>query len=392
MAQSDRWLLPDGVEELLPEEATVVEQLRRQVLDLFASHGFGLVMPPLVEFTDSLLLGLGHDMDVDSFKVVDETSGRLMAVRPDFTPQVARIDAHSLAPEGISRLCYAGSVLHTRPRNLHATRSPIQLGAELYGDNSVEADIEIIRLMLAMFDKLGIQNLTLDLGNIGIFEAMAEQAGLLGQAHDDVFAAVQRKAQADIETAAASAGLGDVWQRRFVALAQSYGDIEVMQHIDGLFDDVPVVVTQAIEELGKVVAAIEASHPTVNCFVDLAELRGYHYHTGLVFAVYAQGYGQALANGGRYNDIGEVFGRSRAATGFSSELKILSRLSTCTTNTLECVFSTYSDDADVAHAVAQFRKQGVVVISGLPGESVPGNATHELKNIEGRWQPVALQH
>ena len=323
MTIADRWLLPDGVEELLPEQAERVESLRRELLDLYRSWGYELVIPPLIEYTDSLLVGLGHDVDIQTFKVVDQLSGRTMGIRADITPQTARIDAHSLNREGPVRLCYAGSVLHTKPKSLLASRSPIQLGAELYGDASLSSDIEIICLMLTTLKTTGVTNITLDLGHVGIYRALVEQAGLNDETEQALFDALQRKAGADVEAAIAS-GINDSTLADMMrALSQLNGDRSVLERAKQSLADAGADVAMAIDALAQVADQIAARMPDVNLYFDLSELRGYHYHTGLVFAALAPGHGQAVANGGRYDDIGEVFGRARPATGFNTDLKAL---------------------------------------------------------------------
>ena len=223
MTSVDRWQLPDGIEEVLPAQAATVERLRRQLLDLYRSWGYQLVIPPLMEFTESLLIGLGQDLDLLTFKLTDQLSGRTMGVRADITPQVARIDAHSLAQDGISRLCYAGSTLHTRPKSLMATRSPIQLGAELYGDNSLAADVEIVRLMLATLEAAGRDSITLDLGHVGVYEAVLASARLSAEQEATVFDALQRKSVPDLQLALAE--VDEAAASLVIALVELHGRI-----------------------------------------------------------------------------------------------------------------------------------------------------------------------
>jgi ATP phosphoribosyltransferase regulatory subunit len=377
MTTVDRWLLPDGVEEVLPVSAAKVEQLRRALLDLYASWGYQLVIPPLVEFTESLLIGLGADIDMLTFRVTDQLSGRNMGIRADITPQVARIDAHSLAQPGVSRLCYAGSVLHTRPASLLASRSPIKLGAELYGDNSLQADIEIISLMLETLKLAGIQGCTLDLGHVGIYRTLLAECGL-GEAHEQqVFDALQRKSLPDL-----TAILSDVpaqKRERILELASLHGGAAVLAQVSWA--------DEALEELRTVAAAIAARYPEVNVYFDLSELRGYHYHTGLVFATYVDGHGQAVANGGRYDDVGEVFGRARPATGFNTDLKALLQL---LTDSLPAICSTAicapaQCDDRLWPLMDQLRAAGEVVITSLSGEIDPRCDRH-LVCRDGEWE------
>jgi len=388
VTQSDRWLLPDGVEEILPRRALRVEALRRRLLDLFQRWGYDLVIPPLVEFTDSLLIGLGADMDVHSFKMVDQQSGRLLAIRPDITPQVARIDAHSLAPSGPARFCYAGTVAHTRARSQLATRTPVQVGAEFYGEAGISADIEITCLMLETLVAAGLKDICLDLGHVGIFRAMVDQARLNreGAVAQDLFEALQRKAEQDIVAAARQAGLEEPWVWRFVALAGCHGDASVLARVDQLFDRVPAAVGDALAQLRAVAQAVEQRFAgTARCYFDLAELRGYHYHTGLVFAALVPGHGQALANGGRYDQIGEVFGRGRPATGFSLELKALADLAAVDLAEPDIVFAPHSAEDGYYVAVQAQRAAGQVVVCGVPGQAVPEGIGRVLVQEDGSW-------
>ncbi|MEH6548746.1 MAG: ATP phosphoribosyltransferase regulatory subunit [Pseudomonadales bacterium] len=387
MTLTDRWLLPDGVEEILPETARRVETLRRDLLDVFHHWGYELVIPPVIEFADSLLIGLGSDMDLDSFKVVDQISGRTLALRPDITPQVARIDAHSLAREGTARLCYAGTVVHTRPRSLLASRAPTQVGAELYGEIDISADIEIVSLMIETLQAAGLEEIYLDLGHIGIFSALAESLGLSQTQEKVLFDALQRKSQDDIYTATATfcddIGVAD----KLILLANMYGDASVLDRLGELFDELPQSVLDALAELRAVAEVINQRFPAVKCYFDLAELRGWHYHTGLMFAAYAPGHGQAVANGGRYNDIGEVFGRARPATGFSTELQSLARLGGDSNGMQEQrVFAAYSEQQGYWDAVQGLRQKGEVVIAGLPGQGQRDDCQAELVWLDGSWQ------
>lgn len=393
MTKADRWLLPDGVEELLPDQAGRVEALRRSLLDLYASWGYELVIPPLIEYTESLLVGLGHDVDIQTFKVVDQLSGRTMGIRADITPQTARIDAHSLNREGPVRLCYAGSVLHTRPKSLLASRSPIQLGAELYGDDSLSSDIEIISLMLETLGASGISNITLDLGHVGIYRALVAASGLEGEPEQRLFDALQRKSAADIDAAVAG-GVSDTGTAEMLrALGTLNGDQSVLARAKTLLAKAPQPVARYIDELQQVANAVSSRLPQVNLYFDLSELRGYHYHTGLVFAALAPGHGQAVANGGRYDHIGEVFGRARPATGFNTDLKaLLGYLPEAQRTGDDRIFA--PDDSNLPEAraaslwqmVNSLRERGETVVSGLSGEQDNPNFCRYLVWESDGWQ------
>jgi ATP phosphoribosyltransferase regulatory subunit len=388
MSIADRWLLPDGVDELLPEAAARVEILRRQLLDMFKVWGYELIIPSLVEYTESLLIGLGSDIELNSFKVTDQLSGRMMAIRPDITPQAARIDAHSLRRQGPTRLCYADSVLHTRPRSLLASRSAIQVGAELYGEKGAAADIEIICLMLDTLRTAGLESVCLNLGHVGIFRCLAQVAGFSRGAEIDLFDALQRKSGSDIRDAAAAGSADDATVDLLVELAGLHGDAGILQQAAALFSNAPSEVQEALQHLEYVACQVRRRHPAVQYYFDLGELRGYHYHTGLVFAAYTSGYGESIANGGRYDDIGRVFGpRARPATGFSTELKALAMLAgNAGSDTNGRIFAPYSDDLDLWAAVNLLRKSGEVVIFGHPEQSLPEGCDRELVFQHGEWQ------
>ncbi|RLQ22296.1 ATP phosphoribosyltransferase regulatory subunit [Seongchinamella sediminis] len=383
MTSVDRWQLPDGIEEVLPAQAATVEQLRRRLLDMFRGWGYELVIPPLVEFTDSLLSGLGQDLDLLTFKLTDQLSGRSMGVRADITPQVARIDAHSLAPEGVSRLCYAGSTLHTRPKTLMASRSPIQLGAELYGDDSLAADVEVIRLMLATLDAASLpQRYTLDLGHVGIYEAVLASAGLDDEQEAVIFDCLQRKSVPDLILALD--GVPEDIATLIIGLVDLHGDDEVLAAARELFADRAPEALAAVDALQDVATDIRRQRPDLAIYFDLAELRGYHYHTGIVFAAYVPGHGQALANGGRYNGVGEVFGRSRPATGFATDLKALMGLLSADSAEQGAISLPDIDDPALLEKAEELRRAGEIVINSLGGER-DARCDRELVEEDGSW-------
>ena len=380
---SNRWLLPDGVEEVLPSEARSIEALRRQLLDLYHSRGYELVMPPLVEYTDSLLIGLGHDMDLHSFKMADQLSGKMLAVRPDITPQVARIDSHSLAREGVTRYCYAGSVLHTVPMAGASSRSPFQVGAELYGEPSVEADIEVIALMLDTVRTVYSGNVCLDLGHVGVYTALVAASGISDVTEQEVFAALQRKSETDVINALVAESIDEKWQKAFLELLAVNGGIEALDDIQQLFSGLGVDIASIVTECKAVAATIVEQFEQVDVFIDFTELRGYHYHTGLVFAAFVEGSGKAVANGGRYDDIGKVFGRSRPATGFSSSINVLSQF--IRSSKEQCVFVYSADKSAAASEIQALRSQGTAVIEGFTTSGVPEICTHVLQRSGNAW-------
>jgi len=328
MSRANRWLLPDGVKEVLPPEAARIEGLRRTVVDLYQAWGYDLVMPPLIEYIDSLLIGTGDDLDLATFKVIDQKTGRTMGIRADITPQVARIDAHSIDCDGINRMCYSNTVLHTSAANPLASRSPLQVGAELYGHAGIDSDLEVISLMLETLTSVGIKHpITLDLGHVGIYRGLIESIGLADDDERELFNLLQSKAVADIDALVCAMDLTDEAKNILSQLPRLYGEASVLKQAEHLFSDVSDKVSAAIGYLTELAEAVGERFPQVTLYFDLAELRGYEYHTGVVFAALTPAFGQAIAKGGRYDDIGKVFGRARPATGFSADLKVLSELS-----------------------------------------------------------------
>lgn len=389
MASTDRWQLPDGVDELLPERAAALEALRRRLLDLYRSWGYQLVIPPLVEFTDSLLEGVGADLDTLTFKMPDQPSGRTLGIRADITPQVARIDAHSLADEAVSRLCYTGSTLHARQKSLLASRSPVQAGAEIFGEAALTADIEVINLMLATLDAAGIdaRGITLDLGHGDVCGGLLQSLALDDARESAVFDALQRKSRPDLVQVLS--GVATEGADALLALIDLHGGDEVLERAEGLLSPVAPGISDALCTLREASARVAAAHPEVNIYFDLAELRGYHYHTGIVFAAYVPGYGEAVANGGRYDNVGRAYGRARPATGFATDLKTLVQLQVAGPEPDTCIHAPVSDDPALAAAVGRLRRDGEIVITSLAGEKDP-RCCRELVQRDGEWTVRAL--
>ncbi|MDD5037503.1 MAG: ATP phosphoribosyltransferase regulatory subunit, partial [Methylococcaceae bacterium] len=330
MLSEDRWLLPEGIEEVLPRETKRLEGLRRKVLDLFASWGYLQVITPLIEYIESLLIGAGHDLDLQTFKLIDQISGRQMGVRADMTPQVARIDARHGTDDIPSRFCYLGTVLHTQADHLQRSRSPLQVGAELYGHSGCASDLEVIRLMLEMLSLAGLQNIHLDLGHVGIYRTLVGQAGLNGQQEAELFDILQRKAAPDLREFFAANPMKPAVANMLAALIELHGGESVIGQARERLNAADGQVKQALSELETIAARLARDFPQMPIHFDLAELRGYHYHRGVVFAAFIEGYGRELARGGRYDGIGKSFGRSRPATGFSADLKVITRLTKAT--------------------------------------------------------------
>jgi ATP phosphoribosyltransferase regulatory subunit len=308
-----KWLLPEYVEDILPAEAMRMEKLRRRVLDLFFKRGYELVMPPLLEYMDSLLTGTGHDLELRTFKVVDQLSGRMMGLRADITPQVARIDAHLLNRKGVTRLCYCGSVLHTRPASPGATREPIQLGAEMYGNTGPQSDLEIQRLLCDALQLAGLRDVRLDIGHVAVFRSLAHGAKVGPELESDLFEALQKK---DLPALASlTAKLDAKTRAALLELPQLYGGPEVLSEAENKLPKLP-----ALKKALATLRALAKACPVPVSF-DLAELRGYHYHSGVVFDAYCKGVTGPVARGGRYDEVGKAFGRARPATGFSIDLR-----------------------------------------------------------------------
>lgn len=371
MSVEERWLLPDGIEEVLPDEARRLERLRRRVLNLLERWGYALVMPPLIEYLESLLTGVAQELDLQTFKITDQLSGRMMGVRADMTPQAARIDSHYLKREGPVRLCYAGPVLRTRPDEPGGSREPVQLGAELFGHAGPASDAEIICLMIATLEAVGIGNVHVDLGHVGIFRGLATAAGLDPDQEAALFDAMQRKAESELGQRL------DAWQTErglkslLVALPGLNGDGSVLAEARDRFGGAPASVLQALDDLEQVAARVRRDLPDRELFFDLAELSGYGYHTGVVFSAFVPGHGNAIANGGRYDGIGAAFGRPRPATGFGADLRLLARL--CAEPGSDGVTGILAPDVDdeaLRAEIARLRGEGERVVQVLPSQTV----------------------
>jgi ATP phosphoribosyltransferase regulatory subunit len=371
MQQKDSWLLPEGIEEILPEEAKHLENLRRKLLELFACWGYDLVIPPFIDFLDSLLTGSGHDLDLQTFKLTDQISGKMLGVRADMTPQVARIEAHNLKHEWPIRLCYVGTILHTRGDPLEKTRSPMQIGAELYGHAGKESDVEVIRLMLEMLAVTGLQNIHLDLGHVGIYRALSRQAGLTGLQESELFDVLQRKARPELQGLMDSYAIDSDLKSMFLKLPELNGGKDTINKARAELLKADDDVKNALADLEAIAEKLAMRFPSLPISFDLAELRGYHYHTGMVFAAFIPSVGREIARGGRYDNIGAVFGRARPATGFSADLKLLSSLSkqSCSVEQRKLIFAPYSDDPVLNEIIRDLRAQQQAVVQQLPGQT-----------------------
>lgn len=394
MNKNNQWLLPEGVEELLPQQAEHLDRLRRQLLDLFRSWGYELVMPPVMEYLETLLIGRGDELDLKTFKFTDQLNGRLMGVRADITPQIARIDAHHLRRDFPSRLCYAGIVLHTRADGHGVSREPMQVGAELYGHGGVESDVEIVTLMVETLLTTGIEGVYIDLGHVGIFRALAEAADLTHEQETHLFDVMQRKAKPEMSEIFANWGLATKWRNIFMTLVDLNGDASVIekarQELQGTADEV----ITALDELQQVATDVRQRLPDLKMHFDLAELRGYHYKTGVVYAAFVPGHGRELARGGRYNQVGAQFGRDRPATGFSADLKTLISVSAESSPETNAILMPYTVDPTLLQLVSTLREKGERVISLLPGQQGTaidlGCDREIIKDNNDLWVVVSL--
>ena len=396
MTSAKRWLLPDGVEEILPAEAYKLESLRRHLLDLYESWGYQLVITPLIEYLDSLLVGSSTDLDLHTFKITDQLSGRMMGIRADITPQAARIDAHCLNREGPVRLCYADNVLHTRPRGIMTSRVPIRIGAELYGYSGVECDIELVCIMHETLRAAEINDVHIVLGHVGIFRTLLLEANLDEGTERSLFEAVQRKEYDRINEVLNSSVIDKELRQMLEQLTRLSGDETILEAAKQVFAAAPVTVTAELDELVAIAEGVKKRLPEAAMFFDLCELRGYEYHTGIVFAAYTPNYGRAVAKGGRYDHIGEVFGRARPASGFDSDLKVLAKLSNKIFKRRAAIVVPNNNDPDLLILVDTLREQGEIVVNWFGDAELSQqdceeqNCDRQIVNRNGEWVVESL--
>lgn len=361
------WILPDHIADVLPQQARQLEALRRNLLDTAGAYGYELVIPPSLEYLQSLLTGTGSALNLQTFKLVDQLSGRSMGLRADTTPQVARIDAHLLGRAGVTRLSYCGSVFHTKPSKPHATREPLQLGAELYGYAGVAAEIEIVQLALDCLKKAGLQGLTLDVGDVGVVDAIMDMAGLGEEAQAALHQALQAKDQSTLATLLA--GVSQPARSLLASVAGAFGQpASVLGQLRADFAQHPTLLSR-LAQLEQLIASVQTAHPDVALLVDMADNKGWSYYNGLRFTVYAAQAGQDILRGGRYDGVGAVFGhdgaKSRPAVGFSLDLKeLLVAIPSPAART--AIRAQWSADPAWQAAVAALRAQGQTVICQLP--------------------------
>jgi ATP phosphoribosyltransferase regulatory subunit len=373
------WLLPENLEDILPPQAQRIDAMRATLLGLFRVHGYELVIPPMLEYMESLLTGTGHDLDLRTFKLVDQLSGRMIGVRADITPQVARIDAHLLNRKGVTRLCYAGSVLLTRPRGLDSTREPLQIGAEIYGHSGIESDLEIQQLLADSLAACGASGARLDIGHVAVFRSICRRGGVGADLESELYEALQAKDLPALR--AATKGLSKATRGALHALPELYGDGSVLERARRALPRYPEV-DRALRDLKAL-----SRNDRIPVSVDLADLRGYHYHSGVVFAAYAPGVANAIALGGRYDEVGKAFGRARPATGFSMDLRDLARAAP-DGNGAAAIRAPYASDPGLAAAIHKLRGAGEIVVVRLPGhasEPLMPECDRELAKRRGKW-------
>jgi len=377
-----RWLLPENISDILPLEARRVEELRRSLLDLYRGYGYELVIPPLIEYLDSLLTGTGSDLDLRMFKLTDQASGRLLGLRADATPQVARIDAHILNRKGVARLCYAGSVLHARPLHPLASREPLQVGAELYGMAGPEADAEVIELAVASLRLAGLSAVHLDLGHTAVVRALLDLAPPAPAAVDELLAALSSKDEPWLRVLVA--GMPRMAAEALLELVRLNGGAEVIERARARLPALPPIVA-ALDELEAI-----ARNCGAEVSFDLADLHGYRYHNGVTFAVHVEGLPAAVLRGGRYDGIGKAFGRARPAVGFSIYLRDLARLGEAVSP--RAILAPARPDPALRRLVRQLRDAGEVVVQALPGEEEQAGDfvfDREIAQQNGNWSVVA---
>ena len=379
------WVLPDHIADVLPSEARHIEEIRRDLLDMARCYGYELVIPPLLEHLESLLSGTGEALGLQTFKLVDQLSGRMMGLRADSTPQVARIDAHLLNRAGVTRLCYCGPVLHTRPSGPYATREPLQFGAEIYGHTGLEADLEVLTLALDCLQAAQLSAKTVDMADARIVHALLSQAPLDAAQREQVLAALAAKDATELRALVrhADAPVAQALQE----LVHLYGDAGVLQDARRLLPALPGV-EQALSQLQWLAGHVRDAEVSF----DLADLSGYAYYSGVHFSIYAPGASDALARGGRYDEVGSVFGRKRPAVGFSLDVKAVSAV-VADRPLRAAIRAPWGEAVDLRAAIAALRRQGETVVCVLPGHENEVDEFHcdrELRAVDGQWRVQAI--
>ncbi len=389
MTSRDLWALPAGIEEVLPPDAYELEMLCRKLIDLFHSWGYQFTIPPLAEYLDSLLTGTGEDLDLKTFKITDQLTGRLMGIRADMTPQVARIDSHKLGRDTPARLCYLGTVLHTRPAGHGDTRAPLQIGAELFGHSGIESDAEILSLMMTALHTAGLRDIHVDIGHVGIVRILVDKLDISVAEQSGIFSALQKKSANELDEILARNTVSRELSAALLSLVDLYGGMEVLIEARNIFEEIDRGVVSCISELQQIAELTAERISDAPLYFDLADLRGYKYHNGMMFAVYVRGQGQGIAFGGRYDGIGREFGRSRPATGFSIDARRLYDMVSRPSFRPAAIFAPDSRDVELYKVISELRNKGETVICSLPGQTGDGRAMdcdRELHLEDGIWK------
>ncbi len=394
MSSRTRWLLPAGIEEVLPEEAAILEAYRRKSLDLFSSWGYQLVIPPFIEFLDSLLVGECEDLNLQTFKLTDQLSGRMMGVRADMTSQVARIDAHMIKSTAPTRLCYCGTVLHTLPESPGGTRSPLQIGAELYGHSGLASDVEIITLMNTTLQTSGIQQVLLDIGHTGVYDALVSQANLSEEAATELHSILQRKSTADMQELLATVDCPADIKQAIIKLVSMHGPRTILQQAREQLSVGSDALIESLNYLEELSLTLKKKLNSTTIHYDLAEAHGYHYQKGIIFTAYCANTNNELARGGRYDNIGESFGRARPAIGFSADLRqIITASKQAELKQARAIYAPNVDDPALESKIDELRASGEVVINGFSEDINQSTSQAEsvgcsriLSNKNNRWE------
>lgn len=362
MTIAERWLLPEGIDEILPPQSARIEALRRALLDEYQCWGYDLIQPPTAEYLESLLTGAGHDLDLLTFKITDQQNGRLMGISADRTQQVARMDAHSIQKQGVARYAYCQEVLHTRPTHLLSSRSPLQIGAELYGFSGLDSDVEMVSLMIHSLIKADLPSVTVDLGHIGIYQALVAEVAISDAEQTTLFGLLRQRSIPELNAFVEALPINQQHKDWLLGLPNMAGSLADLTNWRAQLTQAPQKVLDALDSLGEIATVLEARFSTCDIHIDLAELRDFSYHTGLVFSAFVPGFGQPVARGGRYDHTGEVFGRARPAIGFSSDLKILAQLTTQASVTSGAIQAPAQGDEALLLAIRSLRERGERVI------------------------------
>ena len=388
----NRWLLPDGVQETLPPDAQAVENLRRKILKIYSTWGYDLVMPAMIEYIDSLLTGTAHSLDRKTFALVDQLSGKQMGVRSDMTPQVARIDAHLLADSErqhrITRLCYCGHLLHAQGDGINMNRTPLQIGAEIFGNATIAADVEVVSLMIATLHAAGLDKISIDIGHVGIFRSLVEDTRLDPVQENRLFDMLQRKAIPELREYLGQLPLDERLRDQFCQLALLNGNVSILDEARQVYADCASALLDALDHVQMVVASVQRTYPDTLIHCDLSELRGYSYHTGLVFSAFLPGQGTEIARGGRYDDVGEVFGNARPATGFSADLFNLFQLSRLSVSKPSAILAPDNNDLELAKLIQTLRADGQRVIVDLSegkSSATEQNCDRQITEQDNCW-------